>query len=118
MEAQDDRLEQRKQQLLAELAELEVERQRQRGLLDRVPHFSEIETAGRSLGQFLSRLTQSRLANEVAAEGLVERECPGCGEFCPVEAVQRTVTGLDGPVELLEPKAHCPVCRRDFFPSA
>jgi hypothetical protein len=28
------------------------------------------------------------------------------------------MTGIAGPFEMLEPKAHCPACRRDFFPSA
>jgi hypothetical protein len=28
------------------------------------------------------------------------------------------VSSLDGPIEIMEPKAHCPDCRRAFFPSA
>ncbi len=31
---------------------------------------------------------------------------------------KRAVTSQDGPVQLIENKAHCPRCRRDFFPSA
>jgi hypothetical protein len=79
MDATDESLDRRQQELLSELAELEVERQRRRGMLKRVPHFSEIERAGRNLGQFLSRLTQSRLGNEVAAEEAATRACPTCG---------------------------------------
>ena len=35
-----------------------------------------------------------------------------------IDTRQRTVTSLDGPIEVLEQVAHCPVCRRDFFPAA
>jgi len=118
MDAMQDALEREKQKLLERVAEIEVQQQRQRGLLDETPHFSEIEDAGQKLGRFLSRLTQSRLADEVAAGEGVRRACPTCGKICSVELVRRSVTGLDGPVEIMEPKAHCPACRRDFFPSA
>ena len=84
----------------------------------KVPHFNEIEDAGHKLGRFLSRLTQSRLANEVAAGQQATRPCPTCGQVCQIEVIKRTVTGIDGPFEMMEPKAHCPACRRDFFPSA
>jgi hypothetical protein len=118
MDAEDDALERRKMQLLQEIAGIEVEQQRRRGLLKKVPHFSEIEDAGQKLGRFLSRSTQSRLANEVAAGEHATHSCPTCGQTCPVEFLKRTVTGIDGPFEMMEPKAYCPACRRDFFPSA
>jgi hypothetical protein len=118
MDAAHDRLEQEKRRLLERIAEIEVQQQRKRGLFDTTPHFSEIEVAGQELGRFLSRLTQSRLANEVVAGERIERECPTCGKSSVVEAVKRTVTGLDGPTELLEAKSYCSACRRDFFPSA
>lgn len=118
MDAAMEALERKELELLTEVAEIEVELQRRRGMFGKVPHFSEIEGVGRRLGQLLSRSAQSRLANEVAAAEAVERKCPTCGRACQVETVRRTVTGIDGPVEILEPKAHCPACRRDFFPSA
>lgn len=118
MDAAYDALESEKLRLLERAAEIEVQQQRQRGLLAEVPHFSEIEDAGQKLGRLLSRLAQSRLANEVAAREDVVRACPTCGEVCSVEVVKRTVTGLDGPLKIMEPKANCPACRRDFFPSA
>lgn len=118
MDAAYDALERKKLQLLQQVAELEVEQQRRRGTFDKVPHFSEIEDAGQNLGRVLSCLSQSRLANEVAAGQPALGTCPTCGQSCPMEVHKRTVTGLDGPVEIMEPKAHCPACRRDFFPSA
>jgi hypothetical protein len=118
MDAAYDALEREKLRLLERVAEIEAQQHRQQGLFDKVPHFNEIEEAGQKLGRFLSRLSQSRLVNEVAACEVVVRACPTCHEACKVEMVKRTVTGLDGPLDVIEPKAHCPACRRDFFPSA
>jgi hypothetical protein len=118
MDATLRKLEEEKSRLMARLSEISVEEQRHRGLFESTPHFSEIEDAGRKLGQFLSRMSQSRLVAEVAAGERIARECPQCGQVCSVITVKRTVTGLDGPMEIMEPKAHCPACRRDFFPSA
>jgi hypothetical protein len=118
MDAAYEALETRKLKLLAEVAQIEVQQQRQQGLFEKVPHFSRIEEAGHKLGQLLSGLSQSRLADEVAANDASHYACPTCGQACPAEVARRTVTGLDGPVEILESKAHCPACRRDFFPSA
>jgi hypothetical protein len=118
MDADYDALERKQLQLLKQLVEIEVEQQRQRGLFKKVPHFSEIENAGRAFGRRLSCLSQARLANEVAAGEPVSRECPTCGQTYRVEVGKRTVTGLDGPVETMEPKARCVACRRDCFPSA
>lgn len=118
MDAELKALRRTKQKLLQQLAELELAEQRRLGLFDSVPHYSEIEDAGQNLGRLLSRVTQSRLANEVAAGEPVARACPGCGKMCSVEVVKRRVSSLDGPIEIMEPKADCPACRRAFFPSA
>lgn len=47
-----------------------------------------------------------------------EHPCPGCGKPCPLEHRERTIQVRGGSAELPEPAAHCPTCRRDFFPSA
>jgi hypothetical protein len=88
------------------LVEIEFEQQRRHGLFKKVPYFREIEDAGGALGRRLSCLSQARLANEFAAGEPVSRECPTCGQTCRVEVGKRTVTELDGPVEMMEPKAH------------
>ena len=46
-----------------------------------------------------------------------EASCPGCGQSCRVEHEPRPLTGCGGTVTYREPVAHCPACRRDFFPS-
>lgn len=44
--------------------------------------------------------------------------CPDCGGQCDVQFEQRTIQGRMGPAEIQEPVCRCPVCDRDFFPSA
>ena len=47
-----------------------------------------------------------------------ESACPICGRMCVVERKPRPMTVRGGEATLHEPVAHCPGCRRDFFPSA
>ena len=82
------------------------------------PHFDQIELPAHEVGQRLSRLIQTTRAREVAADGLQSVACPDCGCLCRVEAQEREVQSVDGPIELTETVAHCRPCRRSFFPSA
>jgi hypothetical protein len=43
--------------------------------------------------------------------------CPTCGRICPLKRKSRPVAVRGGNANLDEPVAHCPTCRRDFFPS-
>ena len=48
-----------------------------------------------------------------------EQACPACGRMCPLKNEDRSIVVRTGSTfEHDEPKAHCPACRRDFFPSA
>ncbi len=47
-----------------------------------------------------------------------QQPCPDCGQLCPLGHEPRPVHTRAGPFLHHEPKAHCPDCRRDFFPSA
>jgi len=118
MDAAQEARNEEKTRLLNRLSEIMVEEQRQQGTFNGVPHFSTLEQAARGLGQELSRSSQRRAIAEVAATSSLRAACPTCHQSCLVAIVQRTVASLDGPVELTEPKAHCPSCRRDFFPAA
>jgi hypothetical protein len=42
--------------------------------------------------------------------------CPACQTSCPVQRRSRQIVARGGTVTLQEPVAHCPKCRRDFFP--
>jgi hypothetical protein len=56
-------------------------------------------------------------ATQQQARQLTDQQpCPDCGRLCPVVTEDRTITTGGGPFEHREPKAHCPDCRRDFFP--
>jgi len=118
MDAKRRLREEKKRELLRQLAELAVEEQTEEGVFRQTPHWSQIEEAARELGQQLSCQVQQRASREVAARCAAEVNCPQCGRLCPTETDKRTVTSLDGPVELLEVKAYCRRCRRHFFPSA
>jgi hypothetical protein len=118
MDAAQSSLAEEKSRLLQRLAEIAVEEQRARGVFARTPHLTELEGESLALGQLLSRLSLARSSAEVAATSAASAVCSTCGGRHPVAAKQRTVESLAGPIELVESVAHCPVCRRDFFPSA
>ena len=107
-----------KSRLLKRLAELMVEEQRAAGVFEEVPHYSVLEDAAHELGRQVSQASQQRAAAEVAARSVATAACPGCDERSPTVLKKRIVASLDGEVELVEPAAFCPACRRAFFPSA
>lgn len=118
MDAVVEKRQEEKQQLLRRLTELMVEEQREQGVYQKVPRYSELERAARALAEELARQAQERSAREVAAGCGSKAACPTCGEEHPVRLEKRTLTSLDGPVELVEAVADCRPCRRSFFPSA
>jgi len=118
MDASEQGRERKKRELLRELAELHLEEMAEAGDFDQTPHFGAIERTASELGKRLSREVQERAAREVAAGCPPQSACPTCGAICEVATQQRTVTGMDGPIELTESVAHCRRCRRSFFPSA
>src|ERR1700722_8517701 len=66
-------------------------------------------------------LTGGTLATllEQQAQALpAESPCPECERPCPIHQEPRTLTARGGTLCYREPIAHCPACRRDFFPSA
>jgi hypothetical protein len=81
-------------------------------------HFSQIEAAAVAVGQRLSCGIQERVTREAAVQTPTTVACPTCQRECKVRYDKRTVKSTAGPVEVLEPHAHCRPCRRSFFPSA
>jgi hypothetical protein len=121
--AMDGRFEQLTAEFQATLrrtAELKVELDMAAGLYPpgTVPHYNLIEDAAQEVAAEVSRLTQQLHLRNLHAEHLRAAPCPGCGGRCEVRTEPRPVTTLAGPVELDDLVAHCPVCRRDFFPPA
>jgi hypothetical protein len=118
MDASRQAREERKRGLLRELAELQVEEMAEAGTFDQTPHFSVIERATWQLGREVLRETRERASREVVAQCPLQVACPTCGAICEVTTQRRTVTSMEGPIELTEAVAHCRRCRRSFFPSA
>jgi len=118
MDAKSQARQERKHQLLRELAELHVEEMVEAGRFDQTPHLSVVERAASEFGNELSRETLERASREAVAGGPAQLPCPTCGTLCDVTTRRRTVKGVDGPIELTEAVADCRRCRRAFFPSA
>jgi len=117
----DDRqmaLKEKLARLLAEAAEVEVELSRVDGSVVGLPHFSVIESRAHELGRALSRQVQQRQTGETVALAPRLGKCPECSTLCELAESKRPVTSIDGEFEMQELHGHCPVCRRDFFPSS
>ena len=82
--------------------------------------FAEIEEFGHEVGKMLARALDEKLTSQHATHFQGAAACPCCGTTCPVaeNPTTRDVQTTDGTIPLREPHCHCPVCHRDFFPSA
>lgn len=120
MEDRSQKLQAEYEQSLWQTARLKVQFDLACGLVlpEGVPHYQLIEQAAHDIGQQLARATQQLHMNELAARLPDSADCPTCQKHCSLVPFKRTVTSGDGPVEIQELKAHCPRCRRDFFPSS
>ena len=106
------------QEVVKVVRDYALERLKEEGIPDRVPHYTELEYLGHEIGQALSREIQACGAAVVAARVGRQADCPECGRPCPVDTTQREVATIDGRLELTEARAYCRRCRRNFFPSA
>lgn len=77
--------------------------------------FEQIATAA---AQGLTEGTLQLLLEQQAAKLPHDQPCPTCGTLCPTQAQTRTLTAQGAAVQQVERRAHCPDCRRDFFPPA
>jgi hypothetical protein len=103
-------------QLLREAAEVSVALDRVGGTIVGIPHYSVIEAGAHELGQQLSRQIQAQQMGELATHAHASAKCPECGTRCDTSRKKRQVTSIDGTLTVNEPIAHCPKCRRGFFP--
>ena len=102
--------------LLKEAAQVSVALDRADGTITGVPHYSVIEARAHELGQQLSREIQARQMGELVAGRIATAPCPKCRARCDLNLKTRTVTSIDGPVEVRELEGYCLACRRAFFP--
>ena len=75
--------------------------------------FEQIATVA---AQGLTEGTLELLLEQQADKITDQQPCPGCGSMCPTRPHTRTLTTKQGQVQQHEPIAHCPACRRYFFP--
>jgi hypothetical protein len=102
--------------LLKEAAQVSVALDRTDGTITGVPHYSRIEARAHELGQQLSREIQARQMGELVSGRTATAPCPKCRARCELDVKERTVTSIDGPVEVQELEGYCLACRRAFFP--
>lgn len=77
--------------------------------------FEQIATAA---AQGITEGTLRLLLEQQADKLPSEQPCPTCGKLCPTEPHTRQLTTQGATVQQVERIAHCPDCRRDFFPPA
>ena len=80
--------------------------------------FDEMEQIAAAATAGLAEGTIEHLAEQQAQRLPDELPCPTCHRPCPFERRPRAVVARGATVTLREPVAHCPACRRDFFPPA
>ena len=80
---------------------------------------SEMEDVAMAAVQALLAGTLEVATHKQASQLGSQQACPSCGMMCPLQHEDRPIVVRTGSAfEHHEPKAHCPACRRDFFPSA
>jgi hypothetical protein len=77
--------------------------------------FEQIATAA---AHGLTEGTLQLLLQQQADKLPAEQPCPECGKPCPTKPHTRPLSAQGATVEQAERIAHCPDCRRDFFPPA
>jgi hypothetical protein len=116
MDGTTTKLKEKLEQLLGEAAEVSVALDRVQGTIVGIPHYSVIEGRAHELGQQLSRRIQAQHMGDLTADAAASAKCPECGTRCDTSRKRRRVRSVDGTLTVEEPVAHCPKCRRGFFP--
>jgi hypothetical protein len=78
--------------------------------------FDEMEQIAAAATAGLVEGTLEHLTEQQAQRLPDQLPCPTCQQSCPLERRPRTVVARGATITLQEPVAHCPACRRDFFP--
>jgi hypothetical protein len=80
--------------------------------------FRTFEQIATTAAQGLTEGTLQLLLEQQARKLPEDQPCPHCGKLCPTASHTRILTAQVAEVEQVERIAHCPDCRRDFFPPA
>ena len=66
----------------------------------------------------LTEGTLQLLLEQQAGKLPAEQPCPTCGRLCTTGSHTRSLAAQGAQIQQVERIAHCPDCRRDFFPPA
>jgi hypothetical protein len=80
--------------------------------------FRTMEQIAAAAARGLTEGTLELLLRQQADRLPEQQPCPDCGRVCPTEPHTRPLAAEGAAVEQVERVAHCPDCRRDFFPPA
>lgn len=80
--------------------------------------FRTMEQIALAAAQGLTEGTLQLLLQQQADQLPPDQPCPDCGKLCPVQPSSRPLVTRGAAITQAEPLAHCPDCRRDFFPPA
>jgi hypothetical protein len=78
--------------------------------------FRAMEQIAAAAAHGLTEGTLELLLQQQADKLPAQQPCPDCGKLCPTESHNRSLAAQGAEVEQTERLAHCPDCRRDFFP--
>jgi hypothetical protein len=78
--------------------------------------FDQMEQIAAAASAGLVEGTLEQLTHTQAQKVPDTLPCPTCQKVCPVQTRSRELVARGATLTLHEPVAHCPVCRRDFFP--
>jgi hypothetical protein len=78
--------------------------------------FDQMEQIAAAATRGLVEGTLEHLTRQQAERLPEQLPCPTCQRSCPVSTRPRQMVARGATVMLQEPVAHCPACRRDFFP--
>jgi hypothetical protein len=80
--------------------------------------FTTFEQIATAAAQGLTEGTLRLLLEQQAGKLPEQQPCPHCGRPCPTRPHTRPLTAQGAQIQQPERIAHCPDCRRDFFPPA
>lgn len=80
--------------------------------------FRTFEQVATAAANGLTEGTLQLLLEQQADKLPDQQPCPTCAKPCPTEPHTRPLTARGAEIRQAERIAHCPDCRRDFFPPA
>lgn len=80
--------------------------------------FRTMEQIATAAAQGLTEGALQQMLQQQAQKVPEQYPCPTCGEPCLTRAHTRALAAQGATVQQVERIAHCPACRRDFFPPA